>query len=50
MEQHPIVTPDSERKTDRVTSLLSARLWIAVQIVAVLYLGQSGALFFYQGF
>jgi hypothetical protein len=25
-------------------------LWVAIRIVLVVYLGQTGALFFYQGF
>ena len=49
MEQQPVVTSDSEGPLPASELALRA-LWIAVQIVAVLYFGQQGALFFYQGF
>jgi hypothetical protein len=49
VEQQPIVTADSEGAIPASELALRA-LWIAVQIVAVLYFGQPGALFFYQGF
>jgi hypothetical protein len=49
MAQHPTVTPEYEEKLPGLQFALRA-LWIAVRLVLVLYLGQSGALFFYQGF
>jgi hypothetical protein len=49
VEQRPIVTADPEAPMPAYELALRA-LWIAAQIVAVLYLGQPGALFFYQGF
>lgn len=49
MVQLSTVTPDHEEKLPGVQFALRT-LWIAVRLVAVLYLGQSGALFFYQGF
>ena len=49
MDQQPIVTADSELPMPAYELALRA-VWIAAQIVAVLYLGQPGALFFYQGF
>ena len=30
--------------------LVARGLWIAVRLIAVFYLGQAGARFFYQGF
>lgn len=49
MEHQPTVTPDGEKKFPGARFALRV-LWIAVRLVAVIYLGQSGALFFYQGF
>ncbi len=49
MDQQPIVTADSELPMPAYELALRA-VWIAARIVAVLYLGQPGALFFYQGF
>jgi hypothetical protein len=49
VEQQPVVTPDSEGPLPASELVLRA-VWIAVQIVAVLYFGQPGAMFFYQGF
>lgn len=49
MEQQSVVTSDTEVPLTALEVVVRA-LWIAVQIVAVLYLGQPGALFFYQAF
>jgi hypothetical protein len=44
-----MTTTDSGPRPTVLEVLLRAA-WIAVQLTAVLYLGQQGALFFYQGF
>jgi hypothetical protein len=43
------VTLDKEKKLPELQFAIRT-LWVAARIVAVLYLGQSGTLFFYQGF
>ncbi len=35
---------------DSRTRLLTRALWIALRLIAVFYLGNAGAKFFYQGF
>ena len=42
------LTPDAERITP--VQFAVRAFWIAVQLVVVIYLGQPGALFFYQMF
>jgi hypothetical protein len=49
VDQQPVVTTDPDAPMT-ATELALRVTWIAVRIVAVLYLGQQGALFFYQAF
>ncbi len=49
MDEQPVVTAGPEGPMPASELALRA-LWIAARIVAVLYLGQPGAMFFYQGF
>jgi hypothetical protein len=47
--------PRTEQLTETVASetvlrIVTRSLWIAVRLIAVFYLGQSGERFFYQGF
>ncbi len=49
MDQQPVVTADPDAPMG-ATELAFRVAWIAVRVVAVLYLGQQGALFFYQAF
>jgi hypothetical protein len=43
--------PLSAEPSDRPDWGLALRVvWIAVRLIAVFYLGQQGAMFFYQGF
>lgn len=41
----------TEARPDRLDASLALRVcWIAALLIAVFYLGQQGAMFFYQGF
>jgi hypothetical protein len=43
--------PVTETPRDRLDPGLALRVcWIAARLIAVFYLGQQGAMFFYQGF
>jgi hypothetical protein len=49
VDRQPVVMAGPEEPMS-AGELAVRAVWIAAQIVAVLYLGQQGALFFYQGF